>query len=134
MTDNIEALERAVIEANAKLAEMMDSAGYRPELRLKDLPGEMALALAERRHALSALTAAKQPKKLTAEEALSIYGAGRGLSDLHISEVLTGSMQAVLDAAHERAFRVIEAELSDTMHSPYIIDRIRRVLMPENGR
>jgi hypothetical protein len=101
MTD-IEALDRAVAEANAKVAEAAERYDGAPTG-----PGWDALrsALRSRTAALAARAEAEKPKLdlLTAMEATRIFqlAAGFGVG-------VTG-LQAVLSAAHERAFRVIEA-------------------------
>lgn len=98
MTDtSIEALERRVAEANAKVAEaaaaMIDAGGL---IGTGVRPLALIHANTERTAALAAIEAAKKPQPLSAEEAV------RTLCQ-------TTDMQAVLDAAAERWKAVIEA-------------------------
>lgn len=96
MTDNIPALERALSDAYRAYGQAEfegDEATVRGDLRKR---------IAEAR---ARLAAARKPKPLTADEGLAILRRQSGFTDL--------AMQAVLDAAHERTYRVIEVLLGE---------------------
>lgn len=109
-TRAITVAERAVIEANAKVADTCAAwcaqpatSGYHTAERYRT----MESALAERTAALAALEDARKPKLLSPEEAWEI--ARKSSQDVGGDFIAKMDMFPALRAAHERAFAVIEA-------------------------
>lgn len=128
MTD-IPALDAAVNEANAKVAELvvalkLQASDWREAVAAPGSPLDRALDA--RMVAIATRAAADKPLPLSAEEAQKAYDKAITIP----CSTREDAWQAVLDAAAERWVKVLEAELEGTMHSPYIMGRIRFALKP----